>query len=104
MAHGSPLRPSPLAGEGTPEVTAMTTRHSEFRPAERGTHAEWHGEDCRCDVRYEYTTCIACGRSWQFIDFGCALHHLVCDKVDADDVRAAVLAARRAALAQAGGE
>jgi hypothetical protein len=49
------------------------------------------------DERYQYVTCTACGRQWQFIDFGCALHRLMCTHVDDDAVRGAVVAAYRAA-------
>jgi hypothetical protein len=43
------------------------------------------------DLRYEQVTCSACGRTWQFIDLGCALHRLTCAAVDRDDVRTAVV-------------
>lgn len=33
------------------------------------------------DPRYDFVRCSACGREWQNIDFGCAVHHLVCKEV-----------------------
>lgn len=51
------------------------------------------------DKRYEFVRCPACGQQWQFIDFGCALHRLICQAVDTENVRAAVLSAWQAVQA-----
>jgi hypothetical protein len=32
------------------------------------------------DSRYAFVTCKHCGKVWQRLDFGCALHNLSCDK------------------------
>jgi hypothetical protein len=34
------------------------------------------------DPRYDFSICSACGKEWQNIDFGCALHYFTCTKVE----------------------
>jgi hypothetical protein len=31
------------------------------------------------DPRYDFATCMGCGKEWQNIDRGCALHVFFCD-------------------------
>ena len=38
------------------------------------------------DIRYQRVRCSACGKIWQNIDFGCALHRLTCDAVESAEL------------------
>lgn len=50
------------------------------------------------DPRYdEHVTCAQCGRRWQLLDWGCALHHLTCGTVEIPAAEAARIVASAAA-------